>query len=1006
MRTLILASLLLAACGGSPEGLRATPDGPGPVVTVDWDAEPLPELPFPNDLATRNDPTSPTGLRLNISEIADTHEQSETRAKLNELSGWGIYGSITVGFDAPLDLDNLWARHGGDRRLGDAARIDDAVYVVDVTPGSPTFGQPVNLDVGHGRFPMDVWGPHRYMANDTRNGEPSITFDTVDEDLNGNGELDWGEDTDNDGNLDSPNLYPPAGRYRDLLDWYETETNTLIVRPAVPLREMTTYAVVVTERAVGEDGNPVRSPWEWVNHTRQTEALMPLVGTLPSLGLAIEDVAYTWCFTTGQVTQELVDVRRGLHGEGPLAWMASEYPAKIESATVMQDAPGSDAHEASIAVLLDRLALLGLYPDDAPAYVNYQAFGDRVVGGTFTTPNLLHDKDDEGRDESEEFWVVDLAAGTASAEPLSVTFSCFLPKPHVSEPPYDVAIFGHGYGSSRFENAAFVWALLRMGMAACSFDFPGHGLEGDASEVQKARPALASAGLEPFLDHLLDSRAVDLDNDGLVDSGGDQWSADAFHTRDMVRQAAVDLVQFQLALTRCGEGEMERAGDGESVMSCDWDGDGTPDIGGPDASYFLSGGSLGGINATVAGAVMPEVEAVAPIVSGGGLLDIAMRSDIGGALEAMVGRLLTPMFFGRPNDDGTLTIIQLVNSVTKMRELPVATIPWDGNGGAIGRIVVENLDKGLVREGMIPVDGTFRVGIAADGLRPKDKAHVAGMPAGGAIGLDPYIVPDNEGLGDRLRVTLYPSEHATEPLHVFDTFEADVLHEGVTMLAGSPLVAGSYGSGYIRATPDLRRVATMFSAILEPGDPIAYSGHYVLEPFADLGGQPINLLHVPSAGDNIVAINTGIAEGRAAGFIGMDTVDERYGMSQDQWLIDNYVVHGIEDRGPFVCSEGQPCLFDPDDLDDGIDPFGEPSDAPLRATVQTSSGESGMRVIYARTGGGHSPGEPDPDKPFDVSTYMLGAIGTYFLNGGTEIVDDPCLTDLSCPWIPALPESP
>ncbi len=33
---------LAAGCAAAPRGLRATPDGTGPVVRVDWDAQPLP----------------------------------------------------------------------------------------------------------------------------------------------------------------------------------------------------------------------------------------------------------------------------------------------------------------------------------------------------------------------------------------------------------------------------------------------------------------------------------------------------------------------------------------------------------------------------------------------------------------------------------------------------------------------------------------------------------------------------------------------------------------------------------------------------------------------------------------------------------------------------------------------------------------------------------------------------------------------------------------------------
>ena len=45
-------------------------------------------------------------------------------------------------------------------------------------------------------------------------------------------------------------------------------------------------------------------------------------------------------------------------------------------------------------------------------------------------------------------------------------------------------------------------------------------------------------------DLLLVGRDRDLNNDGLADSGGDMWTADLFHTRDMVRQSVVDHMQF------------------------------------------------------------------------------------------------------------------------------------------------------------------------------------------------------------------------------------------------------------------------------------------------------------------------------------------------------------------------------------------------------------------------------------------------------------------------------
>ena len=66
---------------------------------------------------------------------------------------------------------------------------------------------------------------------------------------------------DFDGVLDHPNTWGPSGQLPgvdNLLTWYERETDTLIMRPVIPLEEKTEYAVVLTDRLRGSDGAPVR----------------------------------------------------------------------------------------------------------------------------------------------------------------------------------------------------------------------------------------------------------------------------------------------------------------------------------------------------------------------------------------------------------------------------------------------------------------------------------------------------------------------------------------------------------------------------------------------------------------------------------------------------------------------------------------------------------------------------------------------------------------------------
>ena len=172
----------VTGCSPYPDGLRLTPDGSGPTVVIDWDAKPLPEIPLPNDLATRPDPSSVTGLRLNISEEALTGDGTRSSSEKIGLAGFGIYAPFTVSFDRPLDLDEIQAPSS--RRWKLRRRC---VLAHQRGASSPDYLQPVRLDVGHGRFPQDLDETDRYFPNDPRQDSPALLFETVDEDLNRNG---------------------------------------------------------------------------------------------------------------------------------------------------------------------------------------------------------------------------------------------------------------------------------------------------------------------------------------------------------------------------------------------------------------------------------------------------------------------------------------------------------------------------------------------------------------------------------------------------------------------------------------------------------------------------------------------------------------------------------------------------------------------------------------------------------------------------------------------------
>ena len=203
-----LGCVALAACSidSAPDRLGATPAGDGSRVRFDLYAEPLPDIPLPNDVASWPDPTSRTGVRINAALAAPTSMERIAREKLSRMEGWGTFQPITIAFDpagdlagrAAIDLSAVSRRHQHD----DYDFVDDAVYLVDLETGVP-----VPLDLGEGAFNPILKNLGRYWRNDARANEENILFETYDEAA---GKVDAtyspALDTDFDGVLDRPNL--------------------------------------------------------------------------------------------------------------------------------------------------------------------------------------------------------------------------------------------------------------------------------------------------------------------------------------------------------------------------------------------------------------------------------------------------------------------------------------------------------------------------------------------------------------------------------------------------------------------------------------------------------------------------------------------------------------------------------------------------------------------------------------------------------------------------------
>ncbi|MBM4386584.1 MAG: hypothetical protein FJ088_02530 [Deltaproteobacteria bacterium] len=620
MRFAFIIPLVFFACEyHKPAGIMPVERKGGPVVKYDVEAKPVPEIPMPNNAATRIDKTSPTGLRLNVSMIAPTNLEEDMRKKINNLTGFGVYSPIWVSFTEPLDVENLMALQG------DGDYGNDAVYLVNISEESNEFGRVMPLDIGNGNFPVlleRIGDSNLYFENDPRRDASNILFETYDEDKNMNGAMDAGEDSDMDGILDSPNVLAAGENPVDaLLSFYERETNTLIIRPVLPLMEETTYAVVLLKNLKGADGNPVESPFPYVNHSDQTDELgrLSLVSGLPFKN---EDIAFAWVFTTAGFMRDLLVIRAGLYGHGPMAYLSENYPVDAINMDFASDPDGDNPYILKvdpIVALFEALPdIIGGSEQQRKMFIDDLKAIDYFILGSFKSPYFLADRDGVATArypaDDDEIFDVDPITGKAVVGEDYVTFICAVPKPgKAGSPPFPVGFVGHGYTGNRLDAFLNSGRFARFGIAACGLDATGHGLP-DIGEIDpEIEEAAKLIGLTSFIESIQNGRARDLNNNGEIDSGGDYWTADIFHTRDVVRQTLVDYMQF-IRILRSFDGKRKWSLEGKGLgdVAGDFNNDGVVDIGGDGEKYHATGGSLGGIISGALAGIEPALASAAP----------------------------------------------------------------------------------------------------------------------------------------------------------------------------------------------------------------------------------------------------------------------------------------------------------------------------------------------------------------------------------------------------------
>ena len=906
----LTAALLAVGAAGcldeAPHGLKMTPSGPGARVRYDLGARPLPAIPLPNDAATWPDPTSRTGLRVNASLVAPTTIETQARARFSQMEGWGTFAPIAVAFDvdhadpeyagydgAALDIENLKRRHQGD----DYDFADDAVYVVDLVTGVPHV-----LDVGNGNFSYVLKKLDKYWANDTRASERNLLFDTIDE-THGGQATSYAPslDTDFDGVLDQPNLDqrgvcpdpdpvcddPESGdaynaaeclekrRTRDrcvadhLMYFYERETDTLLMRPLIPLDEMTRYAVVLTDRLIDGKGHPVKSPFEQVYHATQrgtAERVAEILddGNLASYfgdiaGTGLDHVAFVWSFTTQPTVDDMKRLRDGLYGQGPFARWATEYPAAMEAWRSVgltpelvhgaNDLPGwqtspsgvergcpeksKNMYIVSYEGIRDKMRQLltegfdvGAGPDLELLLRRFESI-DYMMVGSYQTPFLL-----EGGPHSTDpnaAFNLDYATGEGEVQNDTVQFWLVVPKATAAhQQPFDVNIYGHGYTGNFVEMLLYAGNMAELGLATVGINAPFHGITFDEEGTKvAARSILSGACYGPFYDAVTQGRTRDLNNDGYEDSGGDFWSSYLFHTRDGVRQAILDHIQLVRILRQFGQtadGSLCRDngdkatpvkacdtnGDGKADLLGDFDNDGVADVGGPNARYGTWGESLGGILSGIHGAIDAYVTAAVPGSGGGGLSDIGIRSFQGGVIEAVLLRIWGPLMVTVPaNSRKTCTAASKDKdrcTVCVDDQLSLRWVLPDVNG--TGEVEIDCLEPEEIAETTVLVRNLANHEVRCARLDDKQRFRV-GLPA---------------STGDPISVSFW------------DGKDSVASYEGCSILPGTGLRKaielwgrGRFGSGSVNgagtASCDFETCSGFQGAFYGVGTPLTSPGH-------------------------------------------------------------------------------------------------------------------------------------------------------------------------------------
>jgi len=395
---------------------------------------------------------------------------------------------------------------------------------------------------------------------------------------------------------------------------WDVATNTLHVESDALLNQHTRYAVVVTSGVHDTDGHPVSG--ELFDKFRKHFRFGHPYGNDLEDGMrhtSRDHVVALSVFTTLSTTAIMEKIRRQLDHHKPAPATFDIGNGGSERAVFEVGAITSLIAQRQVGVAGGTPVLGTATPVSlVPLQVPFPGVVGKLAFGKFSSPNYLG--------TAESIPTVGTLFGNPKVQGTEdLYFDLFVPAGPKPAGGWPIAIFGHGFGSTK-DAAPIVIAssLAQQGIAMIAINVVGHG-QGPAGTF-----TVNTAGGPVTVP--IGGRGIDQNGDGLI--GTTEGSSTAapralLGSTDALRQTAVDLMQLTRVIKSGG---------------IDVDGDGHGDFN-PNRIYYF-GQSFGGIYGTMFLAIEPNVRVGVPNVAGGSTIEIIRLSPVfrGLFLQAVFAR--------------------------------------------------------------------------------------------------------------------------------------------------------------------------------------------------------------------------------------------------------------------------------------------------------------------------------------------------------------------------------